>query len=126
MPNSVLADIASNPYILGPLLVIAAAFSIFLLHETRKLRAVTRILANQQTVASPHLRAELIQYASSLGKEQLARQLLRRIEELHGKGHVRIGHVMWVMKVLEGEIAPDATPPSFKPKGAEIPVSIDA
>ncbi|WOB11107.1 hypothetical protein [Piscinibacter gummiphilus] len=58
---------------------------------------------------------ELLEEAERRGKRSLALVQLATVRRLHGHAGVRIGHIVWILKVLDGDIDAAAAPPSFVP-----------
>lgn len=58
---------------------------------------------------------ELIAEADRRGKRNLALVQLAAVRRLHGHQGVRMGHIVWIYKVLDGDIDAAAAPPSFVP-----------
>lgn len=58
---------------------------------------------------------ELLAEADRQGKRNLALTQLSAVRRLHGHKGVRLGHIVWVHKVLDGDIDAGLEPPSFAP-----------
>lgn len=57
----------------------------------------------------------LLNEATRQGKRDQALLQLSTIRRLYGHDGVRTGHIIWVLKVLAGEISAERVPPSFRP-----------
>jgi len=114
-----------NSFQIVGLAFMAAAATHGVMYAVRKRRAAATVLARQYEVAPRELIAEFIQDAESDGHGQLVQAKLSEVRRLYGTGGVRVGHVMWIIMVVEGSVDRNAAPPSFEPPAnASVRVSL--
>ena len=73
-----------------------------------------RELAEQYEPAPEDMITDLLSDAVRTGRGTLVKSMLRRIEILHGRDSLRVGHIAWIAKVLDGQAPPNEQPPSFR------------
>lgn len=56
-----------------------------------------------------------IDMAEQLGKKDLAIRTFAAIRQKYGHSGLRVGHVMWVVMLVNGDIKPTLEIPSFEP-----------
>lgn len=99
-------------------LLLATAMLLWAIGIYRSATLAERIVKKQYEPASKKLVDGVIDYGCRIGKEEKAVKIVTKVRTKLGHNNVKIGHIAWMLKILEGEVIFDENQiPTFeKPK----------
>ncbi len=115
----------SNPFVWLVITIICFFGCYFYFRQYSALKTAGRIVRTQTQPAHKKVIDELIDEAEKNGKKEYMLNVLRRIREEHGHKGVKVGHIIWLLHLVETGY-PDITDmkiPSFR---AEEQKKLDA
>lgn len=83
--------------------------------QLRGLRAAEQLIATQCDQATQQDISDFYDHAKDLGQEKQFLSELVKIRSAYGHNAVKIGHLIFVMQKLEGQIPSDKPAPAFNP-----------
>lgn len=91
----------SNPFIWLVITIICFLGCYFCFRKHSALKAAERIVRTQTQPAHKKVIDELVDEAEKHGKKGYMLNVLRRIREEHGQNGVKVGHIIWILHLVE-------------------------
>lgn len=98
--------------------VLAIAAALWALHRLRAMNAAERVAALQHEPASRTLVDGLVDHYRGSPHYEAVLLELQAIRRRYGHDGLRNGHIVWIMKKVDGDISADEEAPSFARSGA--------